>query len=174
MFRNPNSTEVALWVWNFSVSVSVLSHSGLHHQHRTSPCTVTTLINIRLSALFDVSQPALPFSCLFHFWESFPKDFLEAAGSCQCHHFPIHQRTLSSRSIAQRYIQERETLAWSLQAFAAKAGIRLPLCCLCCCSSHIYFHYWEYGLQTTTANNHKGFQNSENQISINKRQENAL
>lgn len=142
---------MALWVWNFSVSVSVLSHSGLPHQHG-SPCTIPTLINTCLSALFEVSQPVLPFSCLFHSWESFPKGFLQAAGSCQCHHFPIHQRTLSSRSTAQRNIQELETLAWSLQAFAAKTGIRLPLWCLCCCSSHIYFHYWEYGLQTTAAN----------------------
>lgn len=51
VFRNPNSTEVAIWVWNFCVSVSVLSHSGLHHQHRT-------LINIQFSVLFEVSQLA--------------------------------------------------------------------------------------------------------------------
>lgn len=41
---------------------------------------MTTLISAQLSALFEVSQPALPFRCLFHSQESFPKDFLEAAG----------------------------------------------------------------------------------------------
>lgn len=52
-----------------------------------------------------------------------PKRFLRSCRSCQCHHFPIHQRTLSSRSTAQRHIQEWETLAWSLQALAQKLGL---------------------------------------------------
>ena len=129
---NPNSTEVAIWVWNLTVSVSYWLYCPVQDW-------ITSIKLARAQWLYSLThcfQPclkrpsqvlALPFSCLFHFWESFPNGFLEAARSCQCHHFLIHQSTLSSKSIAQKYMQKRETLAWSLQAFAAKAEIRLPL-----------------------------------------------
>lgn len=153
MFRNPNCTELAAWVWNLSVSVSYWLY-----------CSVQDWItSIKLAcaqwlySLTHCFQPCLnhpsqvltlPFSCLFHIWESFPNGFLEAAGSCQCHHFPTHQRTPSFKSTAQRYMQKRETLAWSLQAFLQKMRLDYHYTISsehCCCSSHIYFHYWEHG-----------------------------
>lgn len=121
MFRNPNSTE---WPCRSGISLSVSLScpiQGLHHQHR-SPCRMTTLISTQLSALFEVSQPALPFRCLFHSQESFPKDFLEAAGVANV---TISQYTRGHSPLinSQRHIQEWETLAWSLQALAQKLGL---------------------------------------------------
>lgn len=155
-----------------SVSVSVLSHSGLHHQHR-SPCTLTTLINIWLSALFEVCQPALPFSCLL--LGKHPERFLRSCRKLPMSPFPnTPEDTLLQINCTEVHPRARNPCLIPA-AFICKAGIKLPLCCLCCWSSHTYFHYEEsmdckLPQQIVTGDS----KNSENQISINKRQENAL